>query len=340
MALLDIRNLNIDIRTPAGDLHVVDNVDLTVNEGEIIALVGASGSGKSLMLQAITYLRKENIIFRADRFKIYNEDLLQMPSRRRRRVIGKNFYLIMQDPRTCLDPTMKIKEQLYEVMPKEKWYRIDRKIRNFITNKRRTDAIATLHRTGIKEHRRILNSYPNELSDVECQKVMISMAISARPKLIIADEPISNLGISSRLQILKLLDKYNKNEHTSILIICNDLASIANFADYFAIFYGGKIVEFGSRSHILNHPIHPYTASLVKAMMIMEDPAKEFNEEEYRLARVPDFAQMPVGCPYGPSCKYANRKCNKAPKLTITKTFRYFCHNPLGKEALFEDDQD
>ena len=340
MALLDIRNLNVDIKTPSGNLHIVDNVDLSVNEGEIIALVGAPGSGKTLMLQAITYLRKENISFRADRFKINNEDLLQMPSKKRRKVIGENFSLIMQDPRSSLDPTLKIKYQIYEMMPKDKWYRLDRRLFGFITRKKLDTAIATLHRTGIKDHKRILNSYPNELSDVECQKVMITMAICAEPKLIIADEPISNLSISSRLQILKLLDKYNKNDKTSILIICNDLASIANFADYFAIFYGGKIVEFGSRHHILHNPTHPYTASLVRSMMIMEDPEREFNYKEYRTARSPDFAQMPIGCPYGPSCRYANRKCNKRPKLTITKSFRYFCHNPLPQGALFQEEDD
>lgn len=340
MALLDIRNLNIDIKTPNGDLHIVDHVDLMINEGEIIALVGASGSGKSLIVQAITYLRKENIKFQADRFKIDGDDLLQMPSHKRRKLIGQKIALIMQDPRSSLDPTLKIRDQIYEVMPHEKWYRFDRRILNFFTNKRKNDAIATLHRAGIKDHNRILKSYPNQLTDVECQKVMITMSICAEPELIIADEPISNLEISSRLQILKLLDKYNKNDHTSILIICNDLASIANFADYFAIFYAGKIVEYGSRENILKNPAHPYTASLVKSMMLMENPKLEINDHEFRVARIPDFAQMPVGCPYGPACIYANRKCNQAPSLTITKNTRYFCHNPLEKGALYESDED
>lgn len=338
MVLLDIRNLTIQIKTNNGLITIVESVNITINDGEIVALVGASGSGKSLIAQALMGLRRDNIIFKADRFIILKHDLLKVSSRKRRKILGETISFIMQEPRSCLDPTMRICNQLFEVMPKPKWYNLWGKFKQIIHRSKRNTAIALLHRSGIKDHNRILNAYPSQLSDIECQKVMIAIAIASEPKLIIADEPVSSLEIVSKTQVLKLLDRYNQNDRTSILIICNDLASIANFADRLAIFYAGQIVEVGNQERVLKNPYHPYTLSLIKSMRDLCDGPNNKKILTELAGKSPDFMDMPIGCRFGARCKYADRICNTMPDITITKHSTYRCHNPLPKGALEEDD--
>ena len=338
MSILDIRNLTIKVRTLNGIFTIVDSVNITINDREIMALVGASGSGKSLIAQALMGLRRDNIIFSADRFILLNQDLLAISPRKRRRIIGSTISFIMQEPRSCLDPTMKIRSQLYEVMPNPRWYNLWGRFTQLTRRKKHSRAVALLHRCGIKDHSRILSSYPSQLSDVECQKVMVAIAFASQPKLIIADEPVSNLEITSRTQVLKLLDKYNQNDGISVLIICNDLGSIANFAHRLAVFYAGQVVEVGNQERVLKNPYHPYTLSLIKSMrdLCQSVPARKMLTE--LAGKSPDFTAMPIGCRFGARCKYADRICNTMPDITITKHSAYRCHNPLPKGALEEED--
>ncbi len=338
MALLDIRNLSIKIKTEDGYVTIVDKVSLTVNDGKILALVGASGSGKSLIMQAIMLIRRDNVEFSADRFKFNGQDLLKMPSRQSRQIIGQYMSFIVQDPKRSLDPSLKIREQIYEVMPKLRWYQIFTKISQIIHNERNKTAIELLHRSGIKDHRRILNAYPQELTDAECQMVMLAMAIASRPKLLLLDEPMVNLEIASKFQILKLLDRYAKNDHTTIIIICNDLASICNFADDFAFLYAGQIVEVGSRDRILTNPRHPYTASLVNTMHELADDKNRKKLISVLSGKHPDYRSMPIGCRFGARCRFAKRQCNLMPQLTILKNEQYRCHFPLKDGALNDYD--
>jgi cationic peptide transport system ATP-binding protein len=338
MALLDIRNLTVKIKTSEGILTIVDKVSLTINPGKILALAGASGSGKSLVMQAIMMLRRDNVIYSADRFKLDDKDLLKLSSHQRRKIIGENISFIMQEPKRSLDPSLKIKTQIYEVMPKIKWYRFFTRIKNLIKNTKRQTAIALLHRSGIKDHSRILNSYPSQLSDVECQKVMIAMAVASEPKILLLDEPIVNLEIASRFQVLKLLDKYSKNDETSIIIISNDIASIYNFADEFAFMYAGQIVERGTREQIFKNPRHPYTASLIRSMMEMNNPDNAKKFIPVLTGKHPDYKHMPIGCRFGARCRYAKRRCNNMPEITMGKNSQYRCHFPLPDGALYSDD--
>ncbi len=338
MALLDIRNLTVKIKTDEGIITIVDRISLTINAGKILALAGASGSGKSLVMQAIMMLRKDNVIYYADRFKLDETDLLKLSSHQRRRIIGENISFIMQEPKRSLDPSLKIKDQIYEVMPKIKWYRFFTRIKNFIKNTKKQTAVALLHRSGIKDHRKIMNSYPSQLSDVECQKVMIAMAVASEPKILLLDEPIVNLEIASRFQVLKLLDKYSKNDHTAIIIISNDIASIYNFADEFAFMYAGQIVERGSRDQIFKNPRHPYTASLIRSMMALSDPGQNKKFIPVLKGKHPDYKHMPIGCRFGARCRYAKRICNKMPDITMSKNCQYRCHFPLPDGALNSDD--
>ena len=189
MALLDIRNLNIEIQTPNGRMKIVDGVNLSLNEGEILGLVGESGSGKSLIAKVISNSIKDNWIVTADRFRFNDVELLKLTPNQRRKIVGKEISMIFQNPLSCLDPSRKIGKQLIQSIPnwtfKGRWWQ------RFGWKKRR--AIELLHRVGIKDHQDIMASYPNELTEGEGQKVMIAVAVANQPRLLIADEPTNSL---------------------------------------------------------------------------------------------------------------------------------------------------
>ncbi|MGL4504182.1 MAG: ATP-binding cassette domain-containing protein, partial [Aeromonas sobria] len=262
MPLLDIRNLTIEIDTPQGKVKAVDKVSLTLTEGEIRGLVGESGSGKSLIAKVIVGIEKDNWTVRADRMRFNDMDLLTMAPKERRRIMGREIAMIFQDPISCLDPSEEIGTQLEEAIPTDSyegkfWQRFQW---------RKKKAIALLHRVGVKDHRKVMSAYPHELSDGMCQKVMIAMAIANKPRLLVADEPTSAMESTTHSQILRLLDKMNKLGNTTILIISNDIAAIANLTDTINIMYCGQMVEVGTREQILESPRHPYTDALLKSI--------------------------------------------------------------------------
>ena len=218
MPLLDIRHLTIEIETPQGMVKAVDRMSITLNEGEIRGLVGESGSGKSLVAKAIVGVCKENWKVSADRMRLGNVDLLQLTPKERRRVIARDIAMIFQEPSTCLDPSEKVGKQLIEVIPSRAfegrwWQRF---------KWRKKQAIALLHKVGIKGHSRLMDSYSYELTDGECQKVMIAMAIAAKPKVLIADEPTSALDSDNTQRVAELLIEIAESVGAGLLIATHD----------------------------------------------------------------------------------------------------------------------
>lgn len=348
MAFLDIRNLNIVAKENGRKIPIITNLDLSVNKGEILALIGASGSGKSLIAQAILQLRRDGMEFNVDRYVLETEkfkrswtdidfrksksernqnqksiDLTTLTRRGKRQTIGKNISLITQEPRSCLDPSLTIKKQLMEVIPKERWYDIF----NF-DKKRKARDLRKWFGKDAEDRKKILSSFPGELTEDQCHQVMIAIALASEPELIVADEPLANLDITTRLNLLTLLQGINQNEGKSILIICSDLASIINFATRFAIIYAGQIVEIGTRDKILNNPSHPYTASLIKSVKEMSS-AKPKVMISASTGKMPDYMDMPPGCRYGATCPRARTICNTMPELTQRKNYAFRCHMPL-----------
>ena len=269
MALLDIRNLRIDIKTPAGLIRIVDNVSLTLNEGEICGLVGESGSGKSLIAKVICNAFKDSWIVTADRFRFNDIELLKLTPPQRRKIVGKEISMVFQDPLTCLDPSQKIGKQLIESIPnwtfKGHWWQ-----RLFNWKKRR--AIELLHRVGIKEHKDIMASYPHELTEGEGQKVMVAIAVANQPRLLIADEPANSVESITRVQIFRLLSSMNQNQGTSILLASNDINSISEWCDSFIVLYSGQNAESGPKENILENPHHPYTQALLHSIPDFTQP--------------------------------------------------------------------
>lgn len=328
MALLDIRNLTIEIDTPQGRVKAVDKVSLTLNEGEIRGLVGESGSGKSLIAKAIIGMQKDTWRITADRMRIGETDLMTLSPRARRKVMSKEIAMIFQEPVSCLDPTLTIGRQLIEAIPAKvfdgKWWQ-----RLYW---RKTHAIGLLHRVGIKDHKKVMSAYPHELSEGVCQKVMIAMAIAIQPRLLIADEPISSMESTTQIQILRLLDRMNQLGNTTILLISNDISTIANLTESISVMYCGQMVETGSREQLLNEPHHPYTDALLHSI-------PDFSGKQPHKARlsalpgaIPPLQHLPIGCRLGPRCPYAQKQCVKTPPLTRQKGHQYSCHFPLNME--------
>ena len=326
MALLDIRNLCIEIDTPQGRIKLVDHVNLTLNEGEICGLVGETGSGKSLIAKVICNSIKDNWIISADRFRFDNIELLKLNSYKRRKLIGKTISMIYQEPLSYLDPSRKIGTQIIQHIPswtfKGKWWHW------FGWKKRR--AIELLHRVGIKDHKDIMNSYPHEITEGEGQKVMIAIAVANQPRLLIADEATNALEPTTQLQILRLLSSMNQNNGTTILLANNDIGTISEWCDRFIVLYCGQNTETGPKESILTNPHHPYTLALLNSSPDFSQPLALKSRLSTLRGSVPLLEQMPMGCRLGPRCPFAQKDCANKPSVRRVRQHEFFCHHPLN----------
>lgn len=336
MALLDIRNLNIEIKTPNGRIKIVDGVNLTLNAGEILGLVGESGSGKSLIAKVICNSIKEDWIITADRFRFNDVELLKLSPTQRRKLVGKEISMIFQDPLTCLDPSRKIGKQLIQSIPnwtyRGKWWHW------FGWKKRR--AIELLHRVGIKDHKDIMASYPNELTEGEGQKVMIAIAVANQPRLLIADEPTNALESITARQVFRLLASMNQNQGTSILLASHDIQSIRELCHNISVLYCGQNTESAPTQVLLESPHHPYTQALIHSVPDFTQPLGFKKKLGTLEGTVPILEQMPMGCRLGPRCPFSQRECIQKPPLHRIKQHEFSCHFPInfrekrGKETI------
>ncbi|TID28730.1 peptide ABC transporter ATP-binding protein [Avibacterium paragallinarum] len=326
MALLDIRNLCIEIPTSTGKVKIIDNVNLTLNEGEICGLVGESGSGKSLIAKVICNTIKESWIVTADRFRFNDIELLKLSTHKRRKLIGKSISMIFQEPLTNLDPSKKIGKQLIQNIPswafKGHWWQ-------WVGWKKRR-AIELLHRVGIKDHKDIMNSYPHEITEGEGQKVMIAVAVANQPRLLIADEPINALESITKIQIFRLLLSMNQNQGTSILLASNDINSISEWCDTLNVLYCGQNAESGPKDSIISAPHHPYTNALLHSIPDFKYPLPLKSRLSTLKGNVPLLDQLPIGCRLGPRCPFAQKKCIHKPAGRRIKQHEFFCHFPLN----------
>ena len=328
MALLDIRNLTIEFITPDGLLRAIDRVNLKLSEGEIRGLVGESGSGKSLIAKAILGVTNHNWKISADRFYFNDVDLLKLTPKQRRKVISDNISMVFQEPQSCLDPSMKIGQQLIEAIPrrtfKGHWWQ-----RLFW---RKNRAIELLHRVGIKDHKEILKSYPFELTEGECQKVMIAIALANQPKLLIADEPTNAMEATTEAQIFRLLASMNQNMGTTILLISHDLQMVTRWTDRINVLYCGQTVEIADSEDLIKSPYHPYTQALIYAIPDFGKAMPHKSPLNTLPGVIPSLEHLPIGCRLGPRCPYAQKKCIQAPELIPIKDHSVACHFPLNTD--------
>lgn len=326
MPLLDIRNLTIELRTPQSTVKAVEQVNLSMNTGEIRGLVGESGSGKSLVAKAIMGITNERWHITADRLRWDGKDMLAMSPRERRKLMGSQIAMIFQEPSSCLDPNDTVGHQLHESLPMDEYKGSFWKKHPW--RQRRIEAL--LHKVGIRNHQQVMDSYPHELSEGICQQVMIAMAIAYKPRLLIADEPTTLMEGVAEAQIFKLLKKLNQLNEVSILLITHDLAHIENWTKTITVMYCGQTVESGSTKQIFKQPFHPYTMALLQSMPHFDINIRHKTPLPALGGCIPTLQHLPIGCRLGPRCPRAQRKCVEMPTVNKAKGHFYNCHFPLS----------
>ncbi len=298
-ALLKIDNLQTHFFTSAGTVKAVDGVSYSVNEGETVAVVGESGCGKSVTAMSILRLipwPPGKIVGGNIRFD--GKDLLELDDQGVRDIRGRDIGMIFQEPMTSLNPVLTIGLQLTETLLAHK---------DISENEAIEKAVELLRMVGISEPETRLDQYPHHLSGGMRQRVMIAMALSCDPKLIIADEPTTALDVTIQAQILELMKDLTKRLGVAMIIITHNLGVVARYADRVNVMYAGRIIESGTAHDIYHKPKHPYTLALLKSIPRM-DQARQAKLDPVE-GQPPDLSQLDDGCPFRPRCRFAVDKC-------------------------------
>ena len=298
--LLRIEGLRTVFRSMAGDIPAVDGVDIEVPKGRTLGIVGESGCGKSVLSLSVMRLVARPGRIAAGRIMFEGRDLLALDEASMRGMRGADLAMIFQEPLTSLNPVHKIGFQITEAMRAH-----DPKASAQVL---KTRAIAALKRVRIPAPERRFDEYPHQLSGGMRQRVMIAMALSCQPKLLIADEPTTALDVTIQAQILDLLRELQAEFGMSIILITHDLGVIAEMADEVAVMYAGRIVERASASRLFEDPQHPYTIGLLGSVPRLDE------ERETLLAiegSVPPPFALPAGCRFHPRCPFAEDACTK-----------------------------
>ncbi|MFP4178611.1 MAG: ABC transporter ATP-binding protein [Spirochaetaceae bacterium] len=298
--LLEIDNLHVSFHQKGSVLRAVRGVNLSLQKGEVHGLVGESGSGKTVTSKTVMGLvdtppgeiGEGSILFNG-------REIVGLASHEMRKIRGREIAMIFQEPARYLNPSYKIGEQIREGISL-----------HFGTPAKKAleRAFDYLDLVGLGKDRRILTSYPHELSGGMKQRAMIAMAISCDPQLLIADEPTTALDVTLQLQILELLLSLQKKLAMTILFISHDLGVVEEIADNVSIMYAGKIVEQAPKKTLFSSPLHPYTTPL---LLSKPDPDKRGHKLATIPGRVPDAEHTPGGCPFHPRCSYAEDICSK-----------------------------
>lgn len=331
MLLLDIKNLTIERHTSDGMIKALDKVNLQIKQGELHALVGEAGSGKSLIVKAIVGALGDEWNVIADRMQWKNQDLLSLTPTQRRAITRRDIAVIFQDPLVCFDPRMTIEKQLKEIIPNNAVSHLSLLKRN--AAKKRL-VRRQLHQVGIIEHDFCLKRYPHQLTDDIAQKVMIAMALLSNPTLLIADDPTMGMETTFKSQILKLFIKLNKTKSLAIVLVSHDLIAITNMADTMTVLYSGQTVESGRTVSIKKRPLHPYTqALLANAPSFRKDLPRKSMLPSMK-GSIPTLQHLPIGCRFGPRCERARKECVKSPSVRKIHEHSYSCHFPLHMEKI------
>jgi oligopeptide/dipeptide ABC transporter ATP-binding protein len=296
--LLEVKGLATYFFTPEGVVKAVDDITYDLEEGEILGLVGESGCGKSvsaLSLMRLIAPPGKNV---AGEVIFDGKDLLSLSDAEMRSIRGKDMSMIFQEPMTSLNPVLTIGRQLTEAL--QLHMGMDK-------NQASTRAGELLLMVGIPEGNTRLNDYPHQFSGGMRQRVMIAMALSCNPKLLIADEPTTALDVTIQAQILELVQKLGRELGTSVLIITHNLGVVARYADRVNVMYAGKIIERGTAREIYGNPRHPYTIGLLASVPRLDEPRKATLDPIEGLP--PDLIDLPQGCSFRARCKYAIDRC-------------------------------
>lgn len=350
--LLEIDNLHLHFKVYGGTVYALRGIDLVIHKGETVGLVGESGCGKSQTAMAILRLTpvppasypegeiRYHIRTQADQTKREWTNLLRVPERDMRRVRGNDISMIFQEPMTSLNPVIVVGDQITEVIVNHqdvgvrlRW--IDRWMlrRGFSTLRykkalraAKPRAVAMLKSIGIADPEGAMDRYPHELSGGMRQRIMIAIALSCDPDLLIADEPTTALDVTIQAQIMDLMRDLKKRTGAAILLITHHLGVVAEMADRIAVMYAGRIVEDGPSVDVFKTPKHPYTLGLLNS--IPDITGKEAGKDLPIIpGSVPNMLDPPAGCAYHPRCPFAFDKCRtKVPELQKAGAQMVACH--------------
>jgi len=319
-ALLAIEGLEVGFETEAGPVPVVRGVDLRVEAGRTLALVGESGCGKSVTALSVLGLLDPPGRVRAGRILFRGRDLVPLPQEELRRVRGRHIAMVFQEPMTSLNPVFRVGDQIGEVL---------RIHLGMDANAARRESVALLDRVGIPSPERRVDSYPHELSGGMKQRVMIAMALACRPELLIADEPTTALDVTIQAQILALLRELQQEFGMAVLLITHNLGVVAHTAQEVAVMYAGRIVERSPVRELFEEPAHPYTRALLRAL-----PGRTRGRLEAIPGTVPPPLEVPPGCPFADRCPEALPRCGGEvpPRVVVGEAHDASCwlHAPGG----------
>lgn len=298
--ILTVLNLKTYFGTPEGIVRAVDDVSFHLDRGEVLALVGESGCGKSVTAHSILGLIKAPPAKVAGRIVFGGQDLIGLPEREYRQVRGKQISMIFQEPMSAFDPLYTVGQQLMEVakahMPWEE-------------SEARERIIDTMKSIHIPEPEKRYDEYPHEMSGGMLQRIMIAMALITSPDIIIADEPTTALDVTIQAQVLNLMQNLQSSYRGSIIFITHDLGTVAEIADRVHVMYAGKIVEKASVVELFDNPLHPYTSGLLTSRVRREYKGQDL---PYIEGYVPRAYEFPEGCRFHPRCPKAMEKCKAA----------------------------
>lgn len=309
--LIEIENLTINYE----DKRLVNDVSFEVFQGEMLGIVGESGSGKTLTVKGIVNLLPEGLSVKANKVEVFGKDFYRMSYNERKNLVGKKLGLVPQNTVFYLHPMMKIKNQMAD------GYMYHNKVK-------KEDALnlceEIMAKVGLKDTKRVLNSYPWQLSGGMRQRVNIAMAMLNSPELLIADEPTTALDSTIQKQVMDLFKKINDELNTTMIIISHDLGLVKYYCDRIIVMYAGRIVEMGEKNELFENPRHPYTKALISVI-----PSLNIKKDD-RLSEIPGYVPEEgrdiKGCIFRDRCPYASDECAaEEEKRYVSKTHYYTC---------------
>jgi peptide/nickel transport system ATP-binding protein len=327
--LLDVRDLRVTFRSDTGSVRAVDGVSFALGEDEVLGIVGESGSGKSVSMMSVMRLLDEHAAELEGEVIYGGRDLIGLSQRAMREVRGSEIAMVFQDPMSSLNPVYTVGWQLAEQI---------RAHEDLDAAGARERAVELLRSVGIPEPARRVDDFPHQFSGGMRQRVMIAMALSCDPRVLIADEPTTALDVTIQAQILELIGALRKRTRSSVVLITHDMGVVAGIADRILVMYAGRVIEEGPTGAVFRNPQHPYTWSLLGSIPRLDRPRPR------RLTAIPGAPPTvsgapATGCPFAPRCPHRFDRCDETPALTAKQGpgHRDACHLPVeARPALRE----
>ena len=296
--VLDIENLSVRFATEDGEVNAVNGLDLRIEKGKAIGLVGETGAGKTTTALSILRLVPDPPgVVDCDKLEVNGQDILSMSAKELEKVRGKEVSMIFQDPMTALNPVFTVGDQIAESISIHE---------NVSMVEAQKLAVGMLELVGIPGER--AGDYPHQFSGGMKQRVVIAIALACHPQLLIADEPTTALDVTIQAQVLDLMKNLRKQYQTSLIMITHDLGIVAEICDEVAVMYAGNVVEQGTLEDVFNHTMHPYTEGLFNSLPNVNDRKSKLKPIP---GLMPDPTALPEGCPFHPRCQYATEACRQ-----------------------------